>query len=355
MALPRRGVSPQLLGALIAALGLGGIFLALGLRSPHHLPNFNFYLFSLIGLGSALRVISHPRPVYAALYFILTILASSGLYVLMSAEFMAFALIIVYAGAILITYLFVLMLATEGPTADQIESLNEYDRYSREPVMATITGFILLAGLTAMLGIGASKLTPATEYAAGGRLAQLPFRVEKALIATGAMARATEPIARDAKTGAFQIETAHGQVVGVTVAYGTGATRTVTSTDAKWPKDLKLTNVEGVGFTLLADHPGGIEVAGVVLLMAMLGAVVLARKKVELDDQAKFAAQSHALVDDFSARGMHEATRMAHIAAPTTPIVHTGVNTPALSGGHGGNGKGHAHGSSPHSLTGGGR
>jgi len=95
MALPRKGVSPQLLGALIAALGLGGIFLALGLRAPGDLPNINFYVFSLIALGSALRVISHPRPVYSALYFILTILASSGLYVLLSAEFMAFALIIV--------------------------------------------------------------------------------------------------------------------------------------------------------------------------------------------------------------------------------------------------------------------
>ena len=68
MALPRKGVSPQLLGALIAAVGIGGVFLGLGLRSAENgtLPNFHFYLFTVLALGSALRVISHPRPVYSA-------------------------------------------------------------------------------------------------------------------------------------------------------------------------------------------------------------------------------------------------------------------------------------------------
>ena len=62
-----------------------------------------------LGVGSAIRVITHPHPVYAALYFILTIIAMAGLILLLSAEFMAFAVIIVYAGAILVTYLFVIM------------------------------------------------------------------------------------------------------------------------------------------------------------------------------------------------------------------------------------------------------
>ena len=98
---------------MITAAAVGLIFLAVSIKSLSHLPNFNFYIFSFIALGAALRVISHPRPVYAALYFILAILSSCGLYVLLSAEFLAFALVIVYAGAILITYLFVIMLATE--------------------------------------------------------------------------------------------------------------------------------------------------------------------------------------------------------------------------------------------------
>ncbi len=306
MALPRKGVSPQLLGALIAALGLGGIFLALGLRAPGDLPNINFYVFSLIALGSALRVISHPRPVYSALYFILTILASSGLYVLLSAEFMAFALIIVYAGAILITYLFVIMLATESPTADQVEALAEYDRYSREPIVATLTGFILLAALTTMMGVGTSKMAPATIPADAGLLSRLPRKIEKSLVEaklidgkTERLARAAAALGEPTNSGPYLIDLAGGTV---TVAYGKdyAQRRIISTSNPLWPKDLKISNIEGVGFSLLADHPGGIEVAGVILLMAMLGAVVLARKKVELDEHAKLVAEQHALVDEQS-------------------------------------------------------
>lgn len=350
LALPRRRVSPQLLGALIAGLGLGGAFLALGLRSDR-LPDFMFYVFSVIALGSALRMISHPRPVYAALYFILTILSSAGLYVLLSAEFMAFALVIVYAGAILITYLFVIMLATESPTADQIESLAEYDRYSREPVMATVTGFVLLAGLTTMIGVGASRLSPAVKAADGSRLALLPHKVEKALIASGAMDGADEHIAPRTGGAGYEIATENGRISAVTVAYGQGQRRTITPADPRWPRDLTLTNVEGVGFTLLADHPGSIEAAGVVLLMAMLGAVVLARKKVDLDDQARLAAQSRALIDEASERALRSSPRVE-------PDPMAVADLPGANGvpgaGVGGNGHGHGRGATAPTLSGGG-
>ena len=53
------------------------------------------------------------------------------------------------------------------------------------------------------------------------------------------------------------------------------------------PETISPRNVESVGFNLLAEHPGSIEIAGVILLMAMLGAVVLSRKQVELDEELK--------------------------------------------------------------------
>lgn len=290
LALPRRGVSPQLLGALLAAIGLGGIFLAIALRAgPGELPTPLFYVFALIALGGALRVISHPRPVYAALYFILTILASSGFYLLLSAEFMAFALIIVYAGAILITYLFVIMLAQETPQAEELGALAEYDRYSREPIAATVTGFILVAALSTMLARGTAALPPPPAVPAdAGRLAQLPGKVERELRDAGTIGPG-ERIARDEKgrpainlvEGVAQVEGAKG-----------GEVRTV-----QLPKGLTLTNTEGVGFTLLADHPGAIEIAGVILLMAMLGAVVLSRRRAELEERARVASPSGG--DDF--------------------------------------------------------
>jgi NADH-quinone oxidoreductase subunit J len=156
MAIPRRGVSPQQIGGVIAATGAGLVILFLTLKvfgaadgDLRALPNPLFYIFGLIAIAACLRVITHPRPVYAALYFIMTILASAGLYLILSAEFMAFALVIIYAGAILITYLFVIMLATQAPSEAEEEDQGAlYDNVSREPVAATVAGFVLLVPST---------------------------------------------------------------------------------------------------------------------------------------------------------------------------------------------------------------
>jgi NADH-quinone oxidoreductase subunit J len=292
LALPRRGLSPQIVGGIIAAIAFGGIMLALAAKAGDGgLPNFNYYVFSLIALGSALRVISHPRPVYAALYFVLTILASSGLYLILSAEFMAFALVIVYAGAILITYLFVIMLATETPTAEQVDALAEYDRYSREPVLATVTGFVLVAVLATLLGRGAAGLTPPARYEAASHLADLPGRVEAALRREGTI-RPGERLAMDRSYPPRPMVDVKARTATLTSAAAPVAEdqEDPTLREVPLPAGLSLTNTEGVAFALLGEHPGAIEMAGVVLLMAMLGAVVLARKKVELDERARAAA-----------------------------------------------------------------
>lgn len=326
LALPRKGVSPQIVGALIAGAGLGAMLLAIGIVNPRVLPNYHFYIFGFIALGASLRVITHPRPVYAALYFILTILASAGLYVLMSAEFMAFALIIVYAGAILITYLFVIMLATETPTADAVEALSEYDRYSREPVLGSITGLVLLAGLTTLIGRGVGEMQPASIYTNADRIEWLPRKVEQSLRRAGLMlpdehiARG-EPAANGAP-GPLLISLnpgPDGAIVGsVTVAYGQAGTKVISSDDPNWPADLGISNPEGVGFTLLADHPGGIEVAGVILLMAMLGAVVLARRKVQLDEDARRDLMARRQSEQLARGGVNEPFAANTPLAPST-------------------------------------
>ncbi|MCC6659877.1 MAG: NADH-quinone oxidoreductase subunit J [Phycisphaerales bacterium] len=268
LALPRKGVNPQPIGAVVAAAAAGLVILLLGLRAQGHLPNLWFYVFSLIALGASLRVISHPRPVYAALYFILTILSTSGLFVILAAEFVAFALVIVYAGAILITYLFVIMLATQAPSETQVEARADYDAVSREPVAATVVGFILLAALTTMVFRGVPTLAPGDPSAIPDIAARLPGRysgqgLERVLEDRGMTAH---PIGQPAQTGA-PLDDAGG-----------GATR-------PYPG-----NVEQVAFAFLAGHAGAIELSGVILLMAMLGAVVLARKQVEMGEEAKRAA-----------------------------------------------------------------
>jgi NADH-quinone oxidoreductase subunit J len=112
-----------------------------------------FWIFSGIAIFGAFRVITHPRPVYSALYFVLTVMASAGLFVLMWAEFMAAALVVIYAGAILVTYVFVIMLAAHaqtGPATAQARPLSpvaDYDRVSRDPLVASLIGFALMAVL----------------------------------------------------------------------------------------------------------------------------------------------------------------------------------------------------------------
>src|SRR5688500_18517211 len=54
-----------------------------------------FWIFCAIALVGAMRVVTHPRPVYSALYFVLTVFASAGLFVLLWAEFMAAALVLI--------------------------------------------------------------------------------------------------------------------------------------------------------------------------------------------------------------------------------------------------------------------
>ena len=73
-----------------------------------------FWIFSAVALVGAVRVITHTKPVYSALYFVLTVFATAGLFLLLWAEFMAAALVLIYAGAILVTYVFVIMLAAEA-------------------------------------------------------------------------------------------------------------------------------------------------------------------------------------------------------------------------------------------------
>lgn len=293
LALPRTRVSPQALGGLIAGLAGGLVIIGLGLRSPGHLPNIYFYIFAVVALGSALRVISHQRPVYSALYFILTILASSGMYLLLSGEFMAFALIIVYAGAILITYLFVIMLATQAPSEEDLDRLADYDAQSRDPVLATIVGFVLLAALTTMLFRGAATLPPGTAVAGGDAvLADLPRRVETELRRADLLA-AGERIATGAD-GAPLIDPA-ARTVGVLRG---GEVVTI-----EMPEGLRARNVESLAFNFLNDHPGTIEIAGVLLLMAMLGAVVLSRRQVQFDEEVK-ARQARRLAAAARAEGV---------------------------------------------------
>ncbi len=69
-----------------------------------------FYFLSMLALSGALGVVLSRNPVHSVLFLIMTFFAISGHYILMNAQFLAVVNIIVYAGAIMVLFLFVIML-----------------------------------------------------------------------------------------------------------------------------------------------------------------------------------------------------------------------------------------------------
>jgi len=75
--------------------------------NPHQLV---FWILSAIAIGGALGVILSRNPVASVLFLIVTFFAVSGHYILLNAQFLAIVNIIVYAGAIMVLFLYVIML-----------------------------------------------------------------------------------------------------------------------------------------------------------------------------------------------------------------------------------------------------
>ena len=99
-----------------------------------------FWVFAAAAIACAMLMITSRNPVYAALWFALVTLSVCGLFLLQSAPFLAAATVIVYAGAIIVTFVFVIMLAQQsGATV--------YDQRSRQPLVATVAAFVVLGAL----------------------------------------------------------------------------------------------------------------------------------------------------------------------------------------------------------------
>ncbi len=69
-----------------------------------------FYLFSAVMLFASFRVITARNPVYAALYLVLAFTQAAALWMLLQAEFLAITLVLVYVGAVMVLFLFVVMM-----------------------------------------------------------------------------------------------------------------------------------------------------------------------------------------------------------------------------------------------------
>jgi len=161
-----------------------------------------FYLFASLCVVSAVMVVTRRNAVHAAMFLVLTFFGVAGIYVVLSAEFLAAVQILVYAGGIMVLFLFVIMLVP-------------LDARRLRPPVSQVVGALALAVLLA-----------------GSVIAWI----------------------RNAGTG-----TLLGQAEVPALAVG---------------------NIENVGMELYRRYLLPFEIASILLLIAMIGAVVLTRKRV---------------------------------------------------------------------------
>ena len=213
--MPQPGRTTRTGGAIISVAALAGV---LALCADRFLApsgvNVLFYVAAAVALVSAVKMITHEKPVYSALYFVLVVLAVTPLLLLQAAEFLAVALVIVYAGAILVTYVFVIMLSQQS---DQ----PIYDRRAREPLLAVFAGFVTMA-------------------AVAGQIDEVP---------------------------------------GIS-----GERPAVTASEAA-----SVGNTTEVGAVMMEEYLVAFELAGVLLLIAMIGAIAVSRKQVPPDETVSAA------------------------------------------------------------------
>lgn len=107
---------------------------------------FLFYLFAAVMLFSALRVITARNPVHAVLFLVLAFFNAAGLWLLLQAEFLAIALIMVYVGAVMVLFLFVVMMLDIN-----IERLR-HGFWGHLPLGATIGAIMVVEMATVLTG-----------------------------------------------------------------------------------------------------------------------------------------------------------------------------------------------------------
>jgi NADH-quinone oxidoreductase subunit J len=180
-----------------------------------------FYIFAAIAVFSALMVISQNNPVRCVLFLVLTFLASSVLWMLMEAEFLALILVLVYVGAVMTLFLFVVMMLNID-----IESMkSHFMRYLP-------FGLIIVALLTGLLLVAIPEDT---------------FKYE------------TQNQQQGVHAGSQLIDTPLQQ-------------NSIQSTSA-------VSNTEALGLVLYTDYFLAFELAAIILLVAIISAITLVHRE----------------------------------------------------------------------------
>jgi NADH-quinone oxidoreductase subunit J len=121
-----------------------------------------FYAFSAVLLFAALRVITSRNPVHAALFLVLAFFQASGIWMLLKAEFLSITLVLVYVGAVMVLFLFVVMMIDVN-----MDKLRQ-GFWSHFPLAASIGAILALELASVLMGGFRSAPAPVEPVAAPG-------------------------------------------------------------------------------------------------------------------------------------------------------------------------------------------
>ena len=183
-----------------------------------------FYAFSAVMLFASFRVITARNPVHAALYLVLAFFQASGIWMLLKAEFLSIVLVLVYVGAVMVLFLFVVMMLDIN-----IDSIRQ-GFWKHFPLAATIGAVIALELAAVLLG--------------GFRITEPQKQVAAQVISPAAVS-AVAPV-----------DTASAADVGHMVV-------------------AQVSNTKSLGVLLYTEYLYPVQVAALILLVALIAAIAL--------------------------------------------------------------------------------
>ncbi len=135
------------------------------------LYSFSFYFFGLLAVGSALAFVTRKSPVAAAMWLVNVMFSLAALYVMLDAQFIGTMQILVYTGAIMVVFLFVIMLLNLGHPSDLADARGKWPS-----VIALLVGVAMLAEVMALnRGNTVEKLIPPDLAAKAAAAAAAPM------------------------------------------------------------------------------------------------------------------------------------------------------------------------------------
>ena len=189
-------------------------------------------------LFASFRVITARNPVHAALYLVLAFFQASGIWMLLKAEFLSIALVLVYVGAVMVLFLFVVMMLDIN-----IDSIRQ-GFWKHFPLAATVGAVIALELAAVLLG--------------GFRISEPRAQVASQVISPAAVT-AVAPV----------------DAASIAVEATSSALTTSSTADVGHVVVAQASNTKALGILLYTEYLYPVQVAALILLVALIAAIAL--------------------------------------------------------------------------------